>query len=175
MDVAGLVLEYVKALVWPGVVIGIAIRFRTELTRVVARLTRAQLPGGFALDFEREVQEAKRLAEKVPPPKAPPEKEDVAALLLTEVNTRMIKLGLQPSPSGLNMDYYREIAVRDPGLALAGLRIEIDTMVRNLAKGFGVSVRTATGTARIMEELLGAGALLSYHTTIEIKINTTHA
>jgi len=52
----------------------------------------------------------------------------------------MIHLGLRPSPSGLDMSYYRSLADQDPNVTLAGLRIEIDILARNLAKGFNVSV-----------------------------------
>jgi len=47
----------------------------------------------------------------------------------------MIKLGLAPMLSGLDIAYYRAKAETDPVLALAGLRIDLETMMRNVAVG----------------------------------------
>lgn len=63
-----------------------------------------------------------------------------------------MELGLQPSPSGLDLGYYRSIAQNDPNVALAGLRIELEILGRNLAKGSGVVLgdrdRSATAIFR---------------------------
>jgi len=38
MDIARLVLEYVKVLVWPVTLVGLSLLFRSEIKRVLARL-----------------------------------------------------------------------------------------------------------------------------------------
>ena len=67
---------------------------------------------------------------------------------LSEINARMLSLGLRPSPSGFDLGYYRRLAGQDPNIALAGLRMEFEILARNLAKGFNVPVedRDTAGT-----------------------------
>ena len=51
----------------------------------------------------------------------------------------MIEKGLRPSPSGLDLNYYRNIAKSDIRLAAAGLRIEFELLIRNLVIGFKIN------------------------------------
>ena len=71
----------------------------------------------------------------------------------------MINLGLAPSPSGLELSYYRVLAEKDPNLALAGLRMEAETMLKNLAKGFDVSLSERDSTGIIARKLKETGAI----------------
>ncbi len=71
----------------------------------------------------------------------------------------MIQLGLRPSPSGLDLSYYREIADRDPILALAGLRIELETWFRNVAQGFKVDTKPYDSMNRVLARLRDANAV----------------
>ena len=87
------------------------------------------------------------------------EAENRQSIPLTEANARIIKLGLRPSPSGLDMDYYRKLASQDPTLALAGLRIEIDILANNLAKGFNVLVGPRDSGHALLRKLADAGAI----------------
>jgi hypothetical protein len=123
METAKLILEYIKVLAWPLVVLVIVFIFRRQIESIVKRLEKADLPGGVSLSLRAEILEAKRISEKVIAEPPPPQSRGVASLPLTEANKRMLELGLQPSPSGLNIDYYRDIATNDPNLALAGLRL----------------------------------------------------
>ncbi len=127
MEIAKLILEYLRTLVWPTTVVILSLLFRREITRVFARLSKAVLPGGFSFDLREEVQELKQLSEKVQ--SAPPSEEQRAtpSIPLTEANARMVKLGLTPTLSGLDISYYRARAETDPVLALAGLRIDLET------------------------------------------------
>jgi hypothetical protein len=65
MEIAKLVLEYVKALAWPITVLALSFLFRSEIKRAFARLRRAVLPGGFSVNLQYEVQEVKQLSEKI--------------------------------------------------------------------------------------------------------------
>ncbi|MFG6101461.1 hypothetical protein U2F10_04365 [Leptothoe sp. EHU-05/26/07-4] len=71
----------------------------------------------------------------------------------------MIKLGLQPSPSGLNVNYYRDLVEDDPNLALAGLRLEVDVLAKNLATGFGIDVTPKDSGGRLIKKLHDAGSI----------------
>lgn len=71
----------------------------------------------------------------------------------------MIALGLKPTPSGLDMSYYRQIAAQDPTLALAGLRIELEILTKNLAKGFGIYVSPHESPSSVLKRLRDASAV----------------
>jgi len=159
MEVANLVLEYIKVLVWPIIVFSLALVFRASLTELFSRLKKADLPGDVSLDFSEELKEAKILSKKV---EEQPEKEEhkkIPSIPLTEANSRLISLGLQPSPSGLDMKYYRDLTNQDPNIALAGLRIEVDILAKNLAKGFNVKVSERDNGMRLLRLLHEEGAI----------------
>ncbi len=173
MEIAKLILEYLRVLVWPLVVFMVMILFRNQLKEAFSRLRKADLPGGVSLDFNREVEEARILSKEVKreaEQEHPDKERKVTSLPLTEANTRLIQLGLQPSPSGLDMTYYREMAADDPNLALAGLRFEIEVIARNVAKGFNVSVNIDEAPAILLRRLLDAAAITRNQFELAISI-----
>ena len=159
MEIAKLILEYLRVLAWPSVILAIVLIFRKQIESLVKRLEKADLPGGVSISLRAEILEAKKLSEQVMAKPTPPQAKGVRSLPLTEANLRMLKLGLQPSPSGLNVDYYRDIVGRDPNLALAGLRLEVEVLAKNLATGFGVDVTPEDSGGRLVEQLHDAGAI----------------
>lgn len=159
MEIAKLILEYVRTLIWPTVALLLAWIFKPEIRAVLARIRKAALPGGVSLDFENQILETKALATRVETAQPPPNRPQSAVLPLTEANSRMIALGLTPTPSGLDMNYYRAIAVRDPTLALAGLRIELEILIRNLAKGFKISLSGYESPTQLLRRLRDAAAI----------------
>jgi len=159
MEIAKLALEYVKALAWPLTVLFLSLLFRSEIKRVFARLRKAALPGGISVDLQEEIREVKQLSEKVESAPPPEDRRRAPGIPQTEANARMIQLGLRPSPSGLDLSYYREIAERDPILALAGLRIELETWFRNVAQGFKVDTRPFDSMNRVLARLRDANAV----------------
>lgn len=161
MEIAKLVLEYVRVLIWPTVVVTTCFAFRGELVTLLNRVRHAKLPGGVAVDLDQEIREVKALSAKVQEEPAPPDRQRRPAIPLTEANARLIQLSLRPSPSGLDMSYYRNLAEQDPNVALAGLRIEIDILARNLAKGFNVPMDDRDSGGRLIRRLYDAGAITS--------------
>ncbi len=159
MEIAKLVLEYVKALAWPLTIILLSLSFRSEIKRLLARLRKAVLPGGLSVDLQEEVREVKQLSERVE--SAPPveDRRKKPGIPLTEANARMMKLGLAPMLSGLDVAYYRSMAETDPVLALAGLRIDLETMMRNVAIGFKVQSAPSGPIPRLLARLREAGAI----------------
>ncbi len=170
MEVAKLILEYLKALIWPTSVLLLAWIFRPEIRAVLARIRKAALPGGVSVDFENQILETKELATRVETAQPPPNRPQSAALPLTEANSRMISLGLTPTPSGLDMNYYRAIALRDPTLALAGLRIELEILTRNLAKGFKIDISEYESPSQLLRRLRDAAAITSDQFALARKI-----
>jgi len=159
MEIAKLVLEYVKALAWPVTVLALSFYFHSEINKVLARLRKAVLPGGLSVDLQEEVHEVKELSEKVESAAQPEDRKRTPGIPKTEANARMIQLGLRPSPSGLDLSYYREIAERDPILALAGLRIELETWFRNVAQGSKVGTKPHDSMNSILARLRDASAV----------------
>ena len=159
MEIARLVLKYVEALAWPAVAVFGLLLFRQPLAAILQRLRVAGLPGGVSLDFDREVRDAQALSRDVAkaPPRTPP--PSTPMLPVTEANARMLTLSLQPSPSGLDMNRYFELAQQDPNLALAGLRMEIDILARNLAKGFKLDVSPRDSAGALLRRLLDRNAI----------------
>ncbi len=159
MEVAKVILEYVKALIWPTVSLLLAWLFKPEIRALLARIRKAALPGGVSMDFENQILETKELATRVETAPPPPNRPQSPTLPLTEANSRMIALGLTPTPSGLDMNYYKAIALRDPTLALAGLRIELEILIRNLAKGFKIDLSGYESPTQLLRRLRDATAI----------------
>lgn len=170
MEIANLVLEFVKALAWPVVAMAAVMVFKAELRSLISRVRHADLPGGIALDFPHEIAEAKKLSERVESTPAPLDRKPGPAIPLTEANARMIQLGLRPSPSGLDMSYYRNLAQQDPTLALAGLRIEVDILAKNLANGFKVAVDHQDSGNRLLQKLFDASAITAEQMQLGVKV-----
>ena len=74
---------------------------------------------------------------------------------------KMLQLGLTPSPSGLDLNYYKSISETDPRLAIVGLRSDLEIMLRNLVKGFSISIKEKDSTAKIVSLLYEDGAITS--------------
>jgi hypothetical protein len=156
MEITKLVLEFVEVLIWPAVIIFILLLYRNQIGNIFSRVKKADLPGGISIEtFPEEIKEAKALSVEVTQEEQQKEeeKERPAAIPLTEANARMLTLGLSPSPSGLELKQYRILAKEDPNLAMAGLRIEIETMLKNLAKGFKVPIGERDGASIITRKL----------------------
>jgi hypothetical protein len=166
MEVAKLVLEYIKVLIWPLSVILTVLIFRKQVSELVQRIRHAELPGGVTIDLDQEIKEAKLLSTKVQEaidakdtPGGARSETNRPSIPLTEANTRMLKLGLRPSPSGLDMHYYRRLADQDPNIALAGLRIELEILTSNLAKGFKIPIDTNVSGHRLIRLLFEHDAI----------------
>ncbi len=171
MEVAKLVLEYLRVLVWPGIVVTICLVSRKQFVALLERIRHAEFPGGVAFDLSEEIQEVKALSTKVQDTPVPREHQKRPSIPLTEANARTIQLGLRPSPSGLDMSYYRDLANQDPNVALAGLRIELDILARNLASGFGVSVNERDSGIRLLRKLHERNAITSDQMQLLMKVH----
>lgn len=159
MEIAELILEYIKVLIWPGVAVFVLTLFRKQLHKVVLRLQKASLPGGISFDFNQEVKEVKQLSEKVEALPTPEKAIGSTRIPQTEANKRLESLGLQPSPSGLNVTKYRDLAESDPNLALAGIRIDFEVLIKNLALGFGIPVNSKDSGMNLLRTLHRQGAV----------------
>ena len=170
MDIAKLILEFVKALAWPVTALILALLFRAPLSAILTRLRKAAFPGGVSIELQEEIQEAKLLSKQVEAQAAPPNRPRRPAIPQTEANARMIALGLKPTSSGLDMSYYREIAQSDPTLALAGVRIELEVLLNNLAVGFKLEQKRAEPVTSLLKRLSEHHAITSEQMELARKI-----
>jgi hypothetical protein len=159
MEVAKLVLEYIRTLIWPTVVLSICLVFRSQLVGLLNRIRHAELPGGVAVDLDQEIKDVKALSARVQVEPVPNDRKREPSIPINEANARMMKLGLRPSPTGLDLAYYRTLAEQDPNIALAGLRMEIDILARNVAKGFKVEIGDRDSGTRLARRLNEAHAI----------------
>ena len=159
MRVGSLVLEYLTVLAWPTVVLILVCFFRQPIRDIVKRLKNADLPGGVKINLQETIKENEKLSEDVAAMQPPPEKREMPTIPITEANSRMIAIGLRPSPSGLDLQYYRTLAQQDPNIALAGLRIELEIMTNNLAIGFNVPTEGRMPLHRMVTELYQRNAI----------------
>lgn len=166
MEIAKLILDYIKVLIWPITVIVMLILFRTQIRSLFGRLKKADLPGGISLEtFPEHIREARELSVAVGKEKDK-NKKDRPSIPLTDANAKMLNFGLQPSPTGLEFSHYRILAEQDPNLALAGLRMEVETMLKNLSKGFNVSLEERDSAGIITRKLKEKGAITSQQTEL---------
>jgi hypothetical protein len=159
MEIAKLALEFVKALAWPVAILVLATMFRAPIQAFLTRLRKAGLPGGVSVELQEELHAVKQLSERVEALPPPPDRPRTRAIPLTEANARMISAGLRPTASGLDMNYYREIAKSDPNLALAGLRIELEVLAKNIADGFNIKPGKTEPLNPLLSRLLAHGAI----------------
>ena len=162
MEIAQLILEYIKALIWPVFAFACLVLFRGSIVGLFPRLKNAELPGGVKFDFQEGVEQAQQLKKEILATPKPPDTHPKVGKPIpqTEVNARMIALGLQPSPSGLDLGYYRALIEQDPNIGLAGLRMELEILGRNLAKGFNIPLSARESSAMgIFRKLLDSGAI----------------
>ena len=162
MEIAKLVLEYLKVLIWPIFALGCVVLFRASILSLFPRLKNAELPGGVKFDFQAAIEQAQQLKKEIliAPKPADTHPKVGKPILQTEANARMVALGLQASPSGLDLGYYRALIEQDPNIGLAGLRMELEILGRNLAKGFNIPLSERDASAMtIFRKLLDSGAI----------------
>ncbi len=155
MERAKIVLEYTKAMIWPITLVIILSIFHSHIGEVLGRIKSAELPGGTKLNLYELMGKAKEVsleiendfAKKVQDKGSPP------LIELTEANKKMVKLGLAPSTSGLDLSYYRNLVKENPSYAFFALRLEVETMLRNLAKGSKIVISSTDSTNEILHKL----------------------
>lgn len=169
-----MLVELIDAIAWPTTVLAVILLFRKQIEEVLRRFKRADFPGGVSVEaFPEEVREARALLTRVQEEEEEKKKErnvQGPSIPLNEVNARMMNLGLSPSPTGLELSHYRIIAERDPNLALAGMRMEVETMLKNLAKGFDVTIGNRDGVSVIVHRLKDQGVITSHQAELLAKL-----
>ncbi|MDD4894774.1 MAG: hypothetical protein PHW54_05625 [Candidatus Omnitrophica bacterium] len=162
MEIAKLVLEYIRVFIWPITIVLLSMIFKNEIIYLLRRIKKADFPGGVSIEtFPQEIREAKSLSREIKEEGKKEKKKSEPTIPLTEANARMLNLGLAPSPSGLEFSYYYNLIEQDPAIALASLRIEFEIMLKNIAKGFKVEINHRDGAGVITKKLLEKSAITS--------------
>lgn len=176
MEIAKLILEFLRILIWPVIILIAIFLFRPHLKSILGRLKSASIPGGISINLRDEIEKAKEISQDLPRSVPPEGKKDISTIPLNEVNARMISLGLNPSPSGLNPQRYRDLAKQDPNVALAGIRMEMEILGTNIAKGFNVDITNKRSSSAIFTALHNAGAITSdEHLLVQKIISVSNA
>ena len=143
---------------WPIVTLLIFFFLKKPIIFFIDHINEAELPGGVKLKtIPKEIEKAESIKDQI---LSEPKKEERKTTTIEngKFNERMIKLGLEPSPSNLSMDYYYKILDQDPNIALAGLRIDLEILLRNLAKGFKLDINNYSIVA-ISDKLVNCNAI----------------
>jgi hypothetical protein len=157
------ILEFIGTIIWPITIFIIVLIYRESILKLINRVKKVELPGGVSLEtVEEDIKQAKELAAEIKTERKPEIQQfidKVGIKVDSETNKRMIQLGLTPSPSGLNLSYYKNIADTEPRLALVGLRSDFELMLKNLAKGFKIQVDSKKPISKIISKLFKEGAI----------------
>jgi hypothetical protein len=162
-ELVKIILEFIGTIIWPITILIIVHRFSNEIKKLIVNAKKVELPGGFSLEtIEHDITQAKELSIEVKKERNPETQkkiEEANSSFETEANKRMIEIGLKPSPSGLDINYYRNITNYDPRLAVVGLRADLEIMLKNLAKGFNVTINDYDSAKIIISKLFDKGAI----------------
>lgn len=180
MEIAKLILEYIKVLIWPIFIILIITWFKNDIVNLIKRAKKIELPGGISFEgYDREIQEAKQIANKVKSKKPKTTKQITKTMdgRIINVNEKLKELGLRTTPSGLSINYYDKIAEDDPSLALARIRIDLDIMLENISRGFNIPINKKDSVFRTTKNLRDRNAITEdqYHLMQKLLRITTAA
>ena len=170
MEIAKLILEYLKVLAWPSTAIFLSIYFRKSLVAILARLETATLPGGIELGFKHQLKQIEAISEKV---SASPEQKQLAntaKIETTDANKRLIELALTPVPSDLSIGYFEQLADDEPSLAIAAIRMEIETLAKNLIIACKLPIATDQSALTVIRELTTNNVLKDYQSNLALEI-----
>ena len=144
---------------WPIVVLIIFFFLKRPIISFVSHINEAEFPGGIKLKtIPKEIEKAESIKDRIEnEPKK--DKMEIPQESRVNINERMKKLGLEPSPSNLDMNYYTKIIELDPNIALAGLRIDLEIMLRNLAKGFNLETKNIYSASYLGRLLIDTKAI----------------
>lgn len=173
MEITKIILEFIKVLIWPITLVFILVYFKEHVGGLFSRLKSAKLPGGVSFELDSEIKEVIDLSDKLQEKTLEKKEEhkDKPPIENTKANLRLAKLGLRLSPSGMDTNYYRDIAKSNPNLALAGLRMEVEILIKNLANGFKIKFdEKGYSGVRLVKLLLENHAILENQYQLLIRV-----
>lgn len=154
MEIAKLILDFLKVLAWPVLVASLALLFRRELRAILTRVSKAKLPGGLDIDFGYETEQLapKEAREKVlseqaeaasgaaslPPQEAkiPPGEVPVDSSVDTQHAYVIEQLALAKVEQNLNKPIRKFIRLKKGGkfIELDGLMLDKDSPIDDIVE-----------------------------------------
>lgn len=134
---------------WPKLTIDIALIslfIISILPWIIPFLKSLELPGGYKFEFNDELKEVTQKAEE-------------AGLLPKEVNLLHKEANLFPTDESEMKYSFLQVVETDPNLALAGLRIEIEKRLKEIAKSRDLRLKEKLSVVSVLEALYKEGIL----------------
>lgn len=152
IEIARLVLDYIKALIWPVTIILLALMFEGEVVELLRRMTKWAGPG-FSAEFAEKAKEMEKeleeLAETEPTPERPSD----------NINSILRERGFSEIPGNFEFSRYRALAPGNPNLALAGVRMDLEVMLRILGSAYDLPLEKRFATGMLLKQLTSVEAL----------------
>ncbi|MCW7494741.1 hypothetical protein ND861_18930 [Leptospira sp. 2 VSF19] len=160
MEIAKLILELISVLIWPIITLIIFFNFKNEFKNILRKITKATLPGGVEIDIDQNIRESKELI-----PLAIKERKTHLQKNIPRTKQKQIEknelhskihknFGLKDPSSNLKIVYYQKIAKSDPILSLASIRIDLEIMIKNIAKRYSIIIKQNDSPNKIAQSLL---------------------
>lgn len=134
---------------WPMLTIDVAtisLFIISILPWIIPFLKSLELPGGYKLEFNNELKEVTQKAEE-------------AGLLSKEANLLTKEASLHPIDESEPKYSFLQVAETDPNLALAGLRLEIEKRLKEIAKSRDIRLKKPSVVGSVLEALSREGVL----------------
>ncbi|MCE5327577.1 MAG: hypothetical protein LLG01_14320 [Planctomycetaceae bacterium] len=139
---------------WPTVVLIIAILFRGQIKDLLRRIEDLDA-FGFKAKFKQQADQAKDMSQTVAEQHGGAS-ENIITQRVQEIQMGLLQHVKEPLPVRLDFDSYKDMAKSQPGLALAGIRMDVEGMVRNFALLFQIDVQRRGPISRLLEILSDA-------------------
>ncbi|WP_321488228.1 DUF4145 domain-containing protein [uncultured Hyphomonas sp.] len=165
IEIAKLVLEYIRVLVWPALILLLVCMFQNEFVSLLDRMVKWAGPG-FSAEFSERAQELEEDVESIPPS---PLSTDIE-VPSSDINVRLTDAGFEELKGSFGFISYQDIAQINPSLALAGLRMDLEIMLHNLAKKANIDVSNRS-ISFVLKELLSAEVISSRDFNLAKEIN----
>jgi len=171
-----LIMNLIQILCWPVVVIILFLSLRKPIIQFISHINEAEFPGGIKLkSINREIEKAESITTEI---KSEVEKANthLPEEVKKDPNELMESVGLEKSPSNLDIKYYYDLVENNPSIALAGLRMDLEIMIRNLSKGFRIRTDNNSTIGQLLEVLINNSAITTnQYRLIKIILNICNA
>ena len=159
MSIWEFILRLFDSGIWPAVVLFMLLFYRSDISRLVLAIKQLKLPGGTEVTIGELVEEVEESAAKAQSASEStidePIKSEIRKLLDKAQADR-----ISQSIVSFDLEYYKTLALQDPNLALAGLRMGMERVLSDMADRLGISQKPhQVTTARVAKVLASRNEL----------------
>lgn len=163
------VIKVIAQIAWPVTVATLLLLFQKELKNIlkeiadlISRIKNLELEYKgtklTSLNAQKVLVEASEMVDKKEKLLESKNNTNLSDYENLELNPRLEKLGFETTPSNLSMTTYERFASEDQGAALMVIRRDLEVMMRNIGKTFGV-IHENEAFHQFVDKLLKAEAL----------------